>query len=133
MAAIDRGDKDYLRLNCSTTKNTVNKLFANNTRDSFATVEKNAAGKKRMFSATTLVRAIYRFATAPTEEAAIAHHAVIEVFKECGVKVSDQKDDFLRFIAVDAWQMSRKSSEARDDPSRRRPTRHSLANAGCSW
>ena len=60
LAAIDRGDKDYLRLNCRTTKNTVNKLFAN-TRDSFAMVEKNAAGKRRMVSATTLARAIYRF------------------------------------------------------------------------
>ena len=109
MAAIDRGDKDYLRLNCRTTKNTVSKLFAN-TRDSFATVEKNVAGKKRLVSATTLARAIYRFATAPTEEAAIAHHAVIEVlFKQCCVKVSEQKDDFLRFITVDAWQMASKT------------------------
>ena len=126
MAAIDRGDKDYLRLNCSTTKNTVNKLFANNTRDSFATVEKNAAGKKRMVSATTLARAIYRFATAPTEEAAIAHHAVIEVFKECGVKVSDQKDDFLRFMAVDAWQMARKTPEVPNDPSCHSPLKRHL-------
>ena len=78
LAAIDRGDKDYLRLHCRTSKNTVNKLFAN-TRDSFSTVEKNAAGKKRVVAATTLARAIYRFATAPTKEAAAAHHAVIEV------------------------------------------------------
>ena len=60
LAAIDRGDKDYLRLHCRTTKNKVNKLLAN-TRDSFSTVEKNAAGKRRMVSATTLARAIYRF------------------------------------------------------------------------
>ena len=71
----------------------MNKLFAN-TRDSFSTAEKNAAGKKRVVSATTLARAIYRFATAPTNEAAIAHHAVIEVLlKHCSVTVSDQKDD----------------------------------------
>ena len=57
LAATDRGDKDYLRLHCCTTKNTVNKLFAN-TRDSFSTVEKNAASKKRMVSATTLARAM---------------------------------------------------------------------------
>ena len=99
----------YLRLHCSTTKNTVNKLFAN-TCDSFSTVQKNAAGTKRMVSATTLARAIYRFATAPTEETAIVHHAVIEVLlKQCGVKVSEQKDDFLRFITVDAWQMASKT------------------------
>ena len=55
LAAIDRGDVDYLRTHCRTTKNTVNKLFAN-TRDSFATVEKNAAGKKRLVSATTRAR-----------------------------------------------------------------------------
>ena len=81
LAAIDRCDKDYLLLHCRTrrtSKNTVNKLFAN-TRDSFSTVEKNAAGKKRVVGATTLARAIYRFASAPTKEAAAAHHAVIEV------------------------------------------------------
>ena len=55
-------------------------------------------------------------------EAAIAHHAVIEVLlKECGVKVSDQRDDFLRLKAVDAWQMARKTPEVRDDPSRHSP------------
>ena len=87
----------------------MNRLFAN-TRDSFSTVEKNAEGKKSVVSATTLARAIYRFATAPTKEAAVAHYAVIEVLlKHCGVKVSDQKDDFLRFMAVDAGQMARKT------------------------
>ena len=126
LAAIDRGDKDYLRLHCRTTKNTVNKLFAN-TRDSFSTVEENAAGQKRVMSATTLARAIYRFATAPTEEAAIAHHAVIEVLlKHCGVTVSDQKDDFLRFMAVDAWQMARKTPEVPNDPSRHSPLKRRL-------
>ena len=117
LAAIDRGDKDYLRLHCSTSKNMVNKLFAN-TRDSFSTVDKNAVGKKRVVSATTLARAIYRFATAPTKEAAVAHHAVIEVLlKHCGVTVSDQKDDFLHFMAVDAWKTARKTQEVPNDPS----------------
>ena len=45
LAAIERGDKDYLLRHCRTSKNTVNKLFAN-TRDNFPTVAKNAAGKK---------------------------------------------------------------------------------------
>ena len=31
--------------------------------------------------------------------------------------MSDQKDDFLRFMAVDAWQMSRKTPEVPNDPS----------------
>ena len=126
LAAIDRGDKDYLRLHCRTTKNTVNKLFAN-TRDSFSTAEKNAAGKKRVVSATMLARAIYRFATAPTKEAAVAHHAVIEVLlKHFGVKVSDQKDDFVRFMAVDAWQMARKTPEVPSDPSCHAPLKRRL-------
>ena len=84
LAAIDRGDKDYLLQHCRTSKNTVNKLFAN-TRDSFATVEKNAAGRKRVVNATTLAHAIYCFATAPTKEAAAAHHAVIGLAAEAVV------------------------------------------------
>ena len=137
LAAIDHGNAAYLRIHCRTTKNTVNKLFAN-TRDSFATVEKNAAGKKCLVSATTLARAIYRFAAAPTIEAATAHHAIIEaLLKQCGVKVSDQKDDFLRFIAVDAWQMARKTPEVRGDPSRHSPLKRRMLLAiqwrSCSW
>ena len=121
MAAIDRGDKDYLRRHCSTSKNTVNKLFAN-TRDSFATVAKNAAGRKRVMNATTLARAIYCFATAPTKEDAAAHHAVIEVLlKHCGVTVGQQKDDFLHFMTVDAWQMARMIPEVPSDPSPHSP------------
>ena len=91
----------------------MNKLFAN-TRDSFATVEKNAAGKKRSVSATTLARAIYCFAAASTIEAATAHYAIVQVLLTHCVTVSDQKDDFLRFIAVDVGQMASKTREARD-------------------
>ena len=121
LAAIERGDKDYLRRHCSTSKNTVNKLFAN-TRDSFATVAKNAAGRKRVMNATTLGRAIYCFATAPTKEEAAAHHAVIEVLlKHCGVTVGQQKDDFLHFMTVDAWQMARMIPEVPSDPSPHSP------------
>ena len=58
------------------------------------------------------------FRSAPTKEAAAAHYAVIEVLlKHCGVKVSDQKDVFLRFMAVDAWQMARKTTEMPNDSS----------------
>ena len=118
LAAIERGDKDYLLRHCRTSKNTVNKLFAN-TRDSFATVAKNAAGRKRVMNATTLARAIYCFATAPTKEEAAAHHAVIEVLlKHCGVTVEQQQDDFLHFITVDSWQMARMIPEVPSDPGR---------------
>ena len=117
----------------------MNKLCAN-TRDSFSTVEKNAAGKKRVVSATTLARAIYRYATAPTKESAIAHHAVIEVLlKHCGVTVSDQKDDVLLFMAVDAWQMARKTPEVPNDPSCHAPLKCRLLlarlflQAGPTW
>ena len=123
LAAIDSGDKDYLRRHCSSSKNTVNKLFAN-THDSFSTVEKNA-GKKRVVGATTLARAIYRFATAPTKEAAAAHHAVIEVLlRHCGVTVKEQPGDFLHFMAVDAWQMARKTPEVPSDPSPHSQLKH---------
>ena len=44
LAANDRGDADYLRVRCRTTKKTVNKLFAN-TRDSFVTAAKNAQAR----------------------------------------------------------------------------------------
>ena len=57
LAAIDRGDVAYLRANRLTKKKTINTLFAN-TRDTFATAEKDAAGRKRLASATTLARAI---------------------------------------------------------------------------
>ena len=87
LAAIDRGDAAYLRANRLTTKKTINTLFAN-TRDTFATAEKDSAGRKHVVGATTLARAIYRFAAAPTEEAAIIHYTIIEVLlKQCGVKV----------------------------------------------
>ena len=126
LAAIDCGDVEYLRANRLTTKKTINTLFAN-TRDTFATVEKNAAGKKRLVLATTLARAIYRFAAAPTKEAAIVHHAIIEVIlKHCGVKASDQKDGFLRLITVDAWQMARKTPEVPNDPSCHSPLKRRL-------
>ena len=95
-------------------------------------------------SATTLARAIYRFATAPTKEAAVAagvaHHAVIEVLlKHCGVTVSEQKDDFLLFMAVDAWQMARKTPEVPNDPSCHAPLKCRLLlarlflQAGPTW
>ena len=35
--------------------------------------------------------------------------------------MSDQKDDFLRFMALDAWQMARKTPEVPNDPSRHSP------------
>ena len=42
---------------------------------------------------------------------------------QCGVTVSSEKDraGFLRFIAVDAWQMARETPEVRDDPSPHSP------------
>ena len=92
LAAIDRGDADYLRAHCRTTKNTGNKLFAN-TRDSFTTAEKNAAGKKRLVSVTVLARAIYLFPAAPTREAASAHCAIMHVLlTHCGFMVSREKE-----------------------------------------
>ena len=55
-------------------------------------------------------------------EVATAHHAIVQVLlTHCCFKVSGQKDDFLCFIAVDAWQMARKTPEVRDDPSRHSP------------
>ena len=56
LAAIDRGDADYLLANRLTKKKTINTLFAN-TRDTFATAAKNAAGKKRLVSVAVLARA----------------------------------------------------------------------------
>ena len=124
LAAIDHGYVAYLR---------ANKLFVN-TRDSFATVQKNALGKKRLVSATTLTRAIYRFAAAPTREAAIVHYAVVEVLlKQCCIKASDEKDGFLRFIMVDAWQ---RPARPRRCPTTRRathPSNTAFSWQGCSW
>ena len=105
LATIDRRDVNYLQATRLTRKKTINTLFAN-TRDSFATAAKNAAGKKRLVSA----RAIYHFAAAPTREAANAHYAIVHIpLTQCCVVVSgkNNKADFLRFITVDAWQMAR--------------------------
>ena len=71
-AAMDRGDGGVSSGQPLAKKKTINTFFAN-TRDTFATVEKNAAGKKRLLSATVLTHATYRFAAAPTIEAATAH------------------------------------------------------------
>ena len=80
-----------------------------------------------MVLATTLTRAIYRFAAAPTEEAATVHHAIIEVLlKQCGVKASNEKDGFLRFIMADAWQIASKTPEVPNDPSRHCPLKRRL-------
>ena len=101
----------------------INTLFAN-TRDTFATAEKDSAGRKRVVGATTLARAIYRFAAAPTEEAAIIHFTIVEILlKKCGVKVSHEKDGFLCFIMTDVWQMARTTPEVPNDPSRHSPVK----------
>ena len=117
LAAIDHGDVAYIRANQLTKKGTINTLFAN-TRATFATAEKDSAGKKRVVSVTTLARAIYRFVAAPTEEAAIIHYAIIEVLlKQCDVKASDETGCFLTYIMADAWKMARKTPEVPNDPS----------------
>ena len=117
LAAIDRGDVAYLRANRLTKKGTINTLFAN-TRDTFATAEKDSAGKKRVVGATTLARAMYRFAAAPTKEAATVHYAIIEVLlKQCGVKASHETGCFLTYVMADAWTMARKTPEVPNDPS----------------
>ena len=78
-------------------------------------------------SATTLARAIYRFAAAPTKEAATVHHAIIKVLlKQCGIKASNEKDGFLRFIMADAWQMASKTQEVPNDPSCHSPLKRRL-------
>ena len=86
-----------------------------------------------MASATVLARGIYRFAAAPTKVAAHAHYAIVRVprlLTQRGVTVSGEKDraGFDRFIAVDAWQMARKTQdsghggqEVCDDPSPHSP------------
>ena len=139
LAAIDRGDAAYLRANRLTSKKTVNMLFAN-TRDTFATAEKDSAGRKRLVSATTLARAIYHFAAAPTEEAAILRLTIVKILlKECGVRASSEKDGFLHFIMTDVWLMANKTPEVPNDPSRHSPLKRRwllarlLLEADATW
>ena len=126
LVAIDRGNADYLRAHFRTTKKTVNTLFVN-TRDSFLMAAKNTAGKKHLVSATVLTSAIYPFAADPTREATTAYYAIVRVLlTQCFVMVSGEKDGFLLFIAVDAWQMARETPEARDDPSPHSPLKRRM-------
>ena len=122
LATIDSGDADYLRANRLTKKKSINLQHTRQLHGAFSTVERNVAGKKRLVSATVLARAIYRFAAAPTTEAATAQYAIVRVLLTyCGVMGSSEKEGLLHFITVDGWRMARKTPEARDDPSPHSP------------
>ena len=122
LATIDSGDADYLRANRLTKKKSINLQHTRQLHGAFSTVERNVAGKKRLVSATVLARAIYRFAAAPTTEAATAQYAIVRVLLTyCGVMRSSEKEGLLHFITVDGWRMARKTPEARDDPSPHSP------------
>ena len=91
----------------------VNSIFAN-TRHTWTTANKNAAGKKRVEGGTILMYAVYKYAattTQPGEYLALC----VYLLTQCNVPpLADEKVDFLHFITMDAWLMALPEPERLD-------------------
>ena len=112
LAAIDARNVQWFENNCRTKKGQIESAFSK-VRNDWATVGKNAQGKKRVEAGTVLMYATYKYAEAPTKEMAAESLAIIVcLLTRCGVSPATVgKHDYLRFITLDAWPMARAEAE----------------------